>query len=111
LMVRGVTPELLFGRAAAASREREEGEAPQAPETHDTRALGWSGLITVDSAVDDTDARGETRVNIKSAGEEAWSAVPGISAQLAKDIVAYRNLRPFERLADVLNVAPVRRRS
>ncbi|PYI88444.1 MAG: hypothetical protein DME26_03570, partial [Verrucomicrobia bacterium] len=49
----------------------------------------------------------QERVNIQSADESALSAVPGITPELAKAIVTYRNQTRLESLADLLDVTAV----
>ena len=44
-------------------------------------------------------------MNVQSADEKALSSVRGISAELAKAIIAYRGQNKLENLADLLNVA------
>lgn len=114
LMVRGVTPELLFGEDSNSNGildpEENDGEASMPFDNQDGRLeRGWADLLTADSAGRDVNARGESRVNLKTAGEDALAAVPGISTELAKAIVAHRSERAFESLIDLLDVAEPRR--
>ena len=44
---------------------------------------GWSGLVTVDSAVQNKNAAGEDRINVQTADEKTLTSVKGISAALA----------------------------
>jgi DNA uptake protein ComE-like DNA-binding protein len=114
LMVRGVTPELLFGEDMNSNGildpEENDGEASMPLDNADGRLeRGWSDLLTADSAARDVNARGESRVNLKTAGEAELAAVAGISSELAKAIVAHRSERAFESLVDLLEVAEPRR--
>ena len=65
---------------------------------------GWAGLLTVDSSVKDISASGGDRVNIQSADERSLTGVRGITADIARAIVAYRGQHHFESIADLLEV-------
>jgi DNA uptake protein ComE-like DNA-binding protein len=106
LMVRGVTPELLLGRdvrqngmLAAAGENGSAGSV-------DSSDLGWAGILTVDSTVQNLNAAGENCVNIQSADEGSLTAVQGITPQIARAIVAYRGQHQFQSIADLLDVTP-----
>jgi competence ComEA-like helix-hairpin-helix protein len=112
LMVRGVSRELFLGEDANQNGlldpEEDDGNESDPPDNRDgTLDAGWSGLVTVDSAVGNRNAAGQQRINITSADEKTLSAVPGISADLAKAIVAYRGQNQFESLAGLLDVTAV----
>jgi DNA uptake protein ComE-like DNA-binding protein len=64
-------------------------------------------MMTVDSSVRNVDAAGQERVNLQSADEAALASVPGISATIAKAIVASRGQNRIENLADLLDVTAV----
>ena len=98
LMVRGVTPELFLGRNMRPSAGEDSTPGSES---------GWSSLLTVSSSVRNVDAAGEDRVNIQTADQTALSAVPGITADIAKAIVAGRNRNRLESLADLLDVQAV----
>src|SRR5207248_2737103 len=66
--------------------------------------LGWAGLLTVDSLVNNVSAAGVDRVNVQSADEAALTGVKGISTDIAKAIVAYRGQNRLNSLADLLDV-------
>jgi competence ComEA-like helix-hairpin-helix protein len=101
LMVRGVTRDLLLGTTASQTRGVEESSQSAAPES------GWARLFTVDSAVDNLNAAGEERVNIQSADEQALTKIDGITQDIARAIVAYRNQNQFQSIADLLDVTAV----
>ncbi|MBU6402066.1 MAG: general secretion pathway protein GspK, partial [Verrucomicrobia bacterium] len=112
LMVRGVTPVLLFGPYAGWNGPplvaRAAGGAPApADSPYRPGESGWARILTVDSIVENVNAGGEDRVNIQSADENSLSAVRGISRELARAIVAYRAQHRLESLADLLDVTPV----
>jgi DNA uptake protein ComE-like DNA-binding protein len=68
--------------------------------------LGWAGILTVDSTVQNVNAAGEDRVNIQSADESSLTAVRGITPQIARAIVSYRGQHQFQSIADLLDVTP-----
>ena len=112
LMVQGVTRDLLFGEDANQNGlldpEEDDGKQTAPPDNHDgIMDAGWSSVLTINSAVKNVNAAGEERVNVQSADESALAAVPGISKDLAKAIVAYRNQNRIEAFADLLEVTAV----
>jgi DNA uptake protein ComE-like DNA-binding protein len=106
LMVRGVTPDFLLGRdvhqngmLAAAGQNDLAGSVESAD-------LGWAGILTVDSTVQNVNAAGEDRVNIQSADESSLAAIRGITPKIARAIIAYRGQHQFQSIADLLDVTP-----
>jgi DNA uptake protein ComE-like DNA-binding protein len=107
LMVRGVTPDLLLGRDVHQNGLLAMGEKDFAfPGSVDSDDLGWAGILTVDSSVQNLNAAGETRVNIQLADESSLTAIKGITPQMARAIVAYRGQHQFQSIADLLEVTP-----
>ncbi len=105
LMVRGITPDLFLGRdvhqnGMLAADENSFASAVDSPD------LGWAGILTVDSAVQNLNAAGEDRVNIQTADENSLTAVRGLTPQIARAIVAYRGQHQFQSIADLLDVTP-----
>jgi type II secretory pathway component PulK len=110
LLIQGVTAELLLGEDANCNGllDPEENDGDEnAPKDNRNNSLegGWASLFTVDSAVTDQNAAGEPRVNVQTASETELSGVPGITAEIAKAIVAYRGRQKLENIADLLDVA------
>jgi DNA uptake protein ComE-like DNA-binding protein len=108
LMVRGVTPELLLGSDVHQNgllAETEENDFAHAGSV-DSSDLGWAGILTVDSSVQNVNAAGEDRVNIQTADQNSLTAVRGITPQIARAIVAYRGQHQFQSIADLLDVTP-----
>jgi DNA uptake protein ComE-like DNA-binding protein len=110
LMVRGVTTDLLLGKdvhqnglLAAAG---ENGNDFAFADSVDSADLGWAGILTVDSTVQNVNAAGDARVNIQTADQNALTAVNGITPQIARAIVAYRGQHRFQSIADLLDVTP-----
>jgi DNA uptake protein ComE-like DNA-binding protein len=68
--------------------------------------LGWAGILTVDSSVQNVNAAGEDRVNVQTADQNSLTAVRGITPQIARAIVAYRGQHQFQSIADLLDVTP-----
>ena len=112
LMVRGLPRDLFLGedvnQNGLLDPEEDDGNDSFPPDNHDgILDAGWSGLITVDSAVQNKNAAGEDRINVQTADEKTLASVKGISAALAKAIVAYRGQNQLDTLADLLDVAAV----
>jgi general secretion pathway protein K len=112
LLVRGVTSELLLGedenQNGLLDPEEDDGDEIR-PRDNQNGSLerGWSGIFCLQSLTANKNAGGQTRVNIKSAGESDLAAVPGISQDIAKAIVGYRGQKQFENITDLLDVAQV----
>jgi general secretion pathway protein K len=107
LMVRGVAPDLLLGRDVHQNGLLAMGEKDFAlPGSVDSDDLGWAGILTVDSSVQNLNAAGEKRVNIQSADESSLTAIKGITPQMARAIVSYRGQHQFQSIADLLDVTP-----
>lgn len=113
LMVRGVTPQLLLGDdvhqdgfrpTAAVAGNDSAGTAYHACDVD----AGWAGIITVDSSINNMSASGQARVDIQTADEAALTAVPAITPEIARAIVAYRSQHPFQSIADLLDVTAPR---
>jgi DNA uptake protein ComE-like DNA-binding protein len=112
LMVRGVTPALLLGEV-----ESSEPPAGSPPPVSGIRSVaeqvgkwepafegGWSTLLTVHSQVENTDASGQARVKVQTADEAALTGIRGITSEIARAIVAYRQQNPLRNLTDLLDV-------
>jgi len=110
LMVRGVTPELLLGSDAHQNglleAAGENGGDFAFADSVGSSDLGWAGILTVDSAVQNVNAAGEDRVNIQSADQSTLTTLPGVTSQIARAIVAYRGQHRLESIADLLDVTP-----
>ena len=114
LMIAGVSPEALLGRDVNANGllDPEEDEGPRSPpmDSPDGRLeAGWASCLTVESGVENVNAHGKERVNIGTADDSALAGVSGISSDLAKAIVAYRERHPLESIAQLLDVVPVKK--
>ena len=109
LMVRGVPRDLFLGEDANGNGlldpEEDDGDETFPPDNRDGMLdAGWSGLATVDSLVQNKNAAGEDRVNVQTADEKSLTAVRGLSAEMAKAMVAYRAQNQLQTLADLLEV-------
>jgi len=116
LLVRGMPKELLLGEDVNANGwlDPEENDGDLFPPQDNGDGVldrGWLNHATVWSAVQNTNARGETRVNVKEADEAALAEVEGITTDLAKSIVQYRNSQQLDSLADLLEVKSIQRNS
>ncbi len=108
LMVRGVMSDDFLGRdthqnglLAAA-----DGNDFAFPASVDSEDLGWSGILTVDSSVQNLNAAGEDRVNIQTADQSALTGLHGITPRIAQAIISYRGQHNFQSIADLLDVTP-----
>src|SRR5579859_1812594 len=104
LGVRGVTPELLFGNDPQQNGMLDADTEQPETTISEVTDLGWAGLLTTDSTVNNVNAAGIDRVNIQSADQTALTSVKGISEDIAKAIVAYRGQNRFKSIADLLDV-------
>jgi len=105
LMVRGVSPQLLLGRDVHQNGMLAAAGTDLASPV-DSADLGWAGILTVDSSVQNVNAAGENRVNLQSAAESSLTAITGITSPIAKAIVSYRGQHRFQSIADLLEVTP-----
>jgi len=109
LMVRGVTSAFLFGNdqdqngfldmEEDLSEQSQSGSVPPASPNP-----GWFPLLTVTDTDKDVDASGKDRVNPQSADEATLSAIPGLTPDIARAIVAYRRQNRLNTLDDLLSV-------
>ena len=111
LMVRDVSPELLLGEDVHDNGMLDDlSDTPDGPPRYADNVsdgdLGWAGILTVDSAVDNTDASGDDRVNIQTANENALAQIHGLSRNVAHAIVAYRSQKQYQTIGDLLDVTP-----
>jgi DNA uptake protein ComE-like DNA-binding protein len=111
LMVRGVTPDLLFGKDTHQNGLLDDeadglNQQPKFQDSVSADALGWAGILTADSSVKNVNAAGESRVNIQNADESSLAEVHGITRNIARAIVAYRGKSNFQSIADLLDVTP-----
>src|SRR5581483_10125205 len=88
LMVRGISRQLLFGSDVHANGLLGSG-GPEGDGV-DASDQGWAGLLTVNSGVDNVSATGTERVNVQTADESSLTRIRGITADIARSIVAWR---------------------
>ena len=110
LMVRTISPDQVYGRdnhqnGLLVADDSEDGP-PKYPDSVATEDLGWAGILTVDSAVKNVNAAGESRVDVQNADETTLTTVHGITPQIAHAIVTYRSKNRFSSIADLLDVTP-----
>ena len=112
LMVRGVSPELLFGEDRAQNGLLGDAGAGEESVSRNQAAVlenaGWSALLTVNSAVQNLTAAGEARVNVQTADERSLTGVKGLTPEIARAIIAYRGQNEFRSIADLLDVTAAR---
>ncbi|MHB9010330.1 MAG: type II secretion system minor pseudopilin, partial [Limisphaerales bacterium] len=107
LLVRGIPPEQFWGddphgTGLGESADDERGADGNASSS---QRPGWVSFLTVHSGVRNVSATGQERINIQSADEASLTSVRGITAAIAKAIIAHRGPRKFESLADLLDVS------
>jgi DNA uptake protein ComE-like DNA-binding protein len=100
LMVRGITPAMLFGSDRGTDRHSGGTGNP------DLRTAGWEDVLSIRSGVRNVSATGKDRVNLRTADEKSLSAVNGLSPEIAKAIVARRGQNQFRTILDLLDVTP-----
>jgi DNA uptake protein ComE-like DNA-binding protein len=76
------------------------------PDSMESEDLGWAGVFTVDSTVQNLNAAGEARVNLQTADESTLATIRGITPAIAHAVVTYRGQHRFESIADLLDVTP-----
>jgi competence ComEA-like helix-hairpin-helix protein len=111
LMVRGVTPALLLGNddnqnGFLDSEDDPADQGPPGSKPPPPPSPGWAALLTVLDTDKNVDAAGKDRVNPQTADESTLSAVPGITQDIARAIVAYRGQHQLQSLDDLLSVTP-----
>jgi DNA uptake protein ComE-like DNA-binding protein len=108
LMVRGVSPELVYGHDIHLNGlldvAGDTGKAFAMAGAVAAEDLGWANLLTVNSSDNNVNAAGDDRVNVQSADERALTELPGVTAQIAHAIVTYRGQNQFKSIADLLDV-------
>ena len=62
----------------------------QLPTVNDMSDLGWAGLLTTHSTMNNVSGAGTDRVNVQSAEQDALTGVKGITEDIAKAIIASR---------------------
>lgn len=113
LLVKGITPEILFGEDVNANGlldpGENDGDLSFPPDNRDgVLDAGWSGLLCFESSVRNESAAGQSRVNVQTADENTLTSVPGITPEIAKAIVAYREQNRLESISDLLEVREMR---
>ena len=115
LLVRGIQRAALLGADTQDSGLPEMDEASEGDERSpigsgpaggESAPPGWATYLTVHSGVNNVSATGQERANVQTADESALTGVRGITAPIAKAIVAHRGQNQLETLADLLEVRP-----
>jgi DNA uptake protein ComE-like DNA-binding protein len=104
LGVRGVSPDLLFGKDQQQNGTLDQDDEQADGGVGDMLDLGWAGQLTVDSTVNNVNAAGIDRVNVQSADQATLTGVKGITEDIAKAIISYRGQNRFNSIADLLDV-------
>jgi competence ComEA-like helix-hairpin-helix protein len=104
LMVRGITSDLFLAKDHHQNGILESDDDVSQENISDMLDLGWAGQMTVDSSVENVSGAGVERVNIQSADQTALTGVRGITADIARAIIAYRGQNRLNSIADLLDV-------
>lgn len=110
--VRGVLTTSLLGEDVNANGwldpDEDDGDTRWPPDDANGRLdAGWSEHLTVGTAVPDTDASGRARIDVTRADLSELQEVSGISEELARGIIAFRERAALRTLADLLQVTRV----
>jgi len=104
LLVRGITPALLLGRDLHYNGLLDSADQESRLTVTDPLDLGWAGILTAHSSVNNLNASGDERVNVQSASESDLARVKGLTPEIAKAIVASRGQNRLQTVADLLDV-------
>jgi DNA uptake protein ComE-like DNA-binding protein len=109
LMVAGINRPNFYGEDSNLNGlldpEENDGNRSDPPDNRNGRLeAGWSEFVTLESNVRNVNAAGQRRVNAQEAGAEELAGVEGISPDLARAIVQWREQNRLETLADLLEV-------
>lgn len=109
LLIRGVTPELLYGEDTNGNElldtNEDDGDASDPPDNMDGRLdRGWFSYLTAYSYEKNVNANGEKRLNLGSADADSLKSRLGLPKWAAESIVKAREKRKFEHLVDLLDV-------
>lgn len=103
LMVRGVTPELLYGVDSNRNLQIDANEQPagalaQLDNTNGELALGWSTYLTVHSAEINNTPNGEPKIDVNSGSLQTLHGelLEALGAAEANFIIAFRQFGPLE---------------
>ncbi|MFO8008150.1 MAG: helix-hairpin-helix domain-containing protein [Candidatus Brocadiia bacterium] len=116
LLLNAADPELLFGedRNQNGILDPEEDDGDESPPHDDADGVldrGIARYLTCRSAVRNTDAEGQQRVDLNEAdAEELVRRLEGVSQQQAQSIVQHRGNSELENIAQLLDVKLVRPR-
>jgi len=105
LLVKDVTPELLYGEDTNFNglldyNEQDGDESPPNDDGDSELDKGWIAYLTCYSYDNNKDAEGNTRTNINNANENQLTRSLGISSSQAKWIV---DNRTYESIGDLIN--------
>jgi competence ComEA-like helix-hairpin-helix protein len=109
LMVRGVTTDLLLGNDNNQNGFLDENDEPASQLPPDAKPPqrpnpGWEPLLTVTDRDKSVDASGKDRLNPQTADYGALSAIAGVTPEIARAIMSYRNQHQLQNLDDLMNV-------
>ena len=108
LLVKDVTPELLYGEDTNFNgqldyNERDGDKSPPADDGDDELDEGWIAHLTCYSYDTNKDASGNNRININQANERQLESSLNIKKSQAKWIVENRRNNKYKSIADLVN--------
>ncbi len=109
LLVRGITPELLYGEDRNVNglldANEDDGYTTQPDDNGDGRLdRGWFAYLTVYSYEKNVNGEGRKRLNLNQASAQELSMQLSLETWAAKSIVKAREQKEFEHLVDLLKV-------
>lgn len=109
LLVRGVTPERLYGEDTNVNGlldpNEDDGDDGDPPDNGDGRLdRGWFAYLTVYSYEQNVNGAGQKRLNLNTAEASQLSFRLNLETWAAESIVRARRQNKFEHLVDLLNV-------
>jgi len=107
LMVRGITSDLLLGDPKPVTDGAPQGGSSAATSTIGPELVleeGWARWLTAHSLVENVDASGVARIPLQTADVGQLTGIRGITADIARAIVAHRERNRFQTVFDLLDV-------
>ncbi|MEM7262173.1 MAG: helix-hairpin-helix domain-containing protein [Planctomycetota bacterium] len=109
LMIKGVDPATAFGEDADGDRllddNERDGERRSPRDNGDSRLDGgWTQWVTLESSVPNLDRFGEERLELSNVTIDDLALIEGLDDATAEAIVAWRDNRSLETVADLLDV-------
>lgn len=113
LIIPGADPLLFYGEDAnlngVLDPNEDDGSLGFPLDNQDGQLIrGWAQYMTVFSGIENVDAKGNARINIQGGGAEELITLPGVSEELANQIIAFREENEFNSISDIMGVRAMR---